>query len=206
MYFSVSLACYWSKDTKNLVLNIENVFKSGDEDIVFLMLKDSLQKMTNYYAWKWNNYRISAADFESAFWGESWKVISDYAWRGGSGKFLLYETLVLAWNRQAIDVVKLATRTKKGMAFHTALPLSDYSDEIIPDTRVNIEEQVINKIMLEKFMKEVLNPKERILLQVLILDPLASLRELESIVGYSKDTVSRTLIRIAKKLVDSNLH
>lgn len=169
----------------------------------FLKLKESLQKSAKIYARKWNNYRISAADFESAFWEASWKIIDEYSWRRGSGKFLLYETLVLAWNRQAIDVAKLATKTKKGVVFHTALPLSDYFDEVTPDTTVNIEEQVICKMMLEKFMREVLTRQEKTLLEVLIQDPLASLRELESIVGYSKDTVSRTLIRIAKKLVDS---
>ena len=52
---------------RSLVLDIEDIFKSGDEDTIFLKLKDSLQKIAKVYARKWNNYRLSAADSESAF-------------------------------------------------------------------------------------------------------------------------------------------
>lgn len=83
--------------------------------------------------------------------------------------------------------------------------LMDYYDEITPDTTINIEEQVISKIMLDKFMQDILTPKERIVYEALLKDPLASLRELERIIGYSKDTINRTVIRIAKKMVDSYL-
>lgn len=129
-----------------------------DDKAIEQRIKFPLQRKAKSQGWRWRNYRLLAADFESAFWLETYHVLENFGWRGAYGQYLVYETLLLAWDRRAKDVAKQATRTEKGIVFHTALPLSDYFAEVTPDTGVNVEEQVINKMMLEEFMRDALKP------------------------------------------------
>ena len=192
---------HYSKGKKELAEDVERALMANDLEKVLTIVKFSLQKKAKNYGEKWLNYWLDASDFESAFWEESRKIVGNFSWTGGNGKFLLYETLLLAWDREAKDVTRKATRTYKGRVFHTALPLADEFERFYPDPTVNIEETVTNKLVIEQFMNEqVITPNERMLLQAMIAFPGSTLRELASMLNLSKNTVSRMNCRIGKKL------
>lgn len=191
---------HYSKGKRELAEDVERALLSNDLEKALSLVKYPLQKKAESYGRKWLNYWLDASDFESAFWEESRKIVGNFSWTGGYGKFLLYETLLLAWDREAIDVTKKATRTNKGRVFHTALPLSDEFEKYYPDPNVNIEETVTNKLVIEQFMNEqVITPMERKLLQAIIAFPGSTLRELSSMLNLNKNTISRMNTRIGNK-------
>lgn len=191
---------HYSKGKRELAEDVERALLANDLEKALTLVKYSLQKKAKKYGEKWVNYWLDASDFESAFWEESRKIVANFSWTGGYGKFLLYETLLLAWDREAIDVTKKATRTNKGRVFHTALPLSDEFEKYYPDPNVNIEETVINKLVIEQFMNEqAVTPKERMLLQAIIAFPGSTLRELASMLNLNKNTISRMNTRLGTK-------
>jgi hypothetical protein len=196
---------HYSKGKRELAEDVERALLANDLEKALTLVKYSLQRKANSYGRKRLNYWLDDSDFESAFWEESRKIVGNFCWTGGYGKFLLYETLLLSWDREAIDVIKKATRTYKGRVFHTALPLSDEFEKFYPDPNVNIEETVTNKLVIEQFMKEqAITPKERMLLQTMIAFPGSTLRELASMLNLNKNTISRMHAKIGEKFKQFN--
>jgi hypothetical protein len=190
----------YSKWKRTKALRVEDALCSGDTDRVLKLIAGSLRKKANNLASMWYNYRLSADDFESALWIATMDVISRYSWRKPYGDYLLYETLLLAWKTKAIDLIRSATKTKKGHIWHSAVALPDNFTELHPDTRINLEQQVTNKLLLEAFTEEnSLTPNECKMFGVMRQIPDASVRELSRITGISKSTISRMIGDIRKK-------
>lgn len=78
-------------------------------------------------------------------------------------------------------------------------------EEYYPDTRINVENEVINRLIIEQILSdELLTPEEKQLLEILRRNPESSFRELGIRLDCSKDKISRTLARIRKKVKPTN--
>lgn len=167
---------HYKSGKRDFAESIEEVLLGGDDPKLYEMLRFPLNKKAKNYENRWENSRLSQHDFESAFWEETWNVIEDRKWRGPNGTFLLYETLCLAWDRRAIDVIRFATR-EKGKIDASVLPLADGFEEYYPDTRINVETEVINKLIIEQILSvELLTPEAKQLLEIMRRYPKACKR------------------------------
>jgi len=109
------------------------------------------------------------------------RVINRYSWGSGTGEYLLYETLVIAWDREAKDIQRHASKTLRGRVDHAAVPLSELFDDHYADTRVNVEDDAVNRVLIQQIEGEqCLSSKERDVLAALKRDPHSSLRGLNS--------------------------
>ncbi|WP_088227834.1 hypothetical protein [Desulfosporosinus sp. FKB] len=191
---------HYNSGKRSVTESLEKVLMGGDDWQLYEILRLPLKKKAKSYENRWENYRISQHDFESAFWEETWKVIENRKWTGANGKFLLYETLCISWDRAAIDVIRFATRKKRENNAR-ALPLHDSFEEYHPDTRIDVEAEVINRLTIEEILSvQGLTSEEKQLLEIIRWDPEGSLRELGTRINCSKDKISRTLARIRKKI------
>jgi DNA-directed RNA polymerase specialized sigma24 family protein len=157
------------------------------------LLENTIKSMARWWGIRWNNCKLSAADFESIFFFEAWKLCDDY---NHYTEFYFYETLLLILNRRAIDLVRKNTKTKQG-AFELAVrPLKEEAEDYIPDKSVDVENQVTDRIIVAQILNDsTLTDKERELLKAKYLNPDASMAELASHVGLKHHEEVRRLFK-----------
>lgn len=149
---------------------------------------------------RWNNKRIPAADFESAFWHEAWRVSDSYH---QYTDFYFYETLCLGFERREIDVVRRHTKSRQKAFEIGILPLSKAAESFLPSD-LDIEKTVTDHLLVQQVMNNsVLLANEANLLQVMYENPAASYREVAVDVGaMHHEKVRRMLIKIKNKFWD----
>ncbi|MFD2213754.1 hypothetical protein ACFSKK_08700 [Metabacillus endolithicus] len=169
------------------------------QDKLLRHLAGILRKKAESWGHRWNNCKLCAADFESIFLEEAWKLCEKY---NHYDDFYFYETLLLVCNRRAIDLIRTNTKTKQGAFNIQVLRLKEEAADFLADTSVNVEEDVIfNSIVTQIFKDTSLTEQERLLLLARYEYPDASLKELSNLVGLEHhEQVRRSFNRIRKKM------
>ncbi|MEH7441120.1 hypothetical protein V7201_02185 [Bacillus sp. JJ1122] len=163
-------------------------------------LLKQLEFTINRKAAYWGNRykQIPTADFISRFYEVVWEVCMEY---NHYQDFYLFETVCLVIERRGIDLTR-KLKTEKGSFEKNILPLKEETADYIPDPRVNVESDVIDRDTVEQILNEdSLNTKERRLLQALYCNPELSYRDLAKVAGYNHHTeVTRSLDKIKMKI------
>lgn len=117
-------------------------------------------------------------------------------------EFYFYETLCLVFKRRGIDLTR-KLRTNQGHFEVNALPLLEETSQYLPDKRVNIENDVLNRDLIERVLTdESLTVQERRLLHVIYDNPDSSYREIAILVDLKHhQQVTRSLHKIRSKLI-----
>lgn len=192
-------------DKVNYILQIEEIwekyaFNRTDENLNQLVksLKFTINRKAESMENKWNSTRLSKADFESTYYEELWKLCDSY---NHYGEFYFYETFLLAIHNRSIDLTRKLI-TKIGEFEKKILPLKEETADFIPDTRVDIEKQVIDSDLVVRILSDKsLTELELNLLQAIYRNPDTSYRGLAKELGFNHhEQVTRTLSRIKKKL------
>lgn len=168
---------------------------------MFRVLQLTIQGVAESFGRRWANKRLSSHDFESVFWVETYKLFQKYTEEGIHPDFLFFETLKLMLERRAIDVVRKATKTKKGAIHHDIDGLGENFEQTYSDSD-DIEKEVTDKMFVNVLISDgTLTDDERHLLEVMHANPGATLRELaEQTVFNHPQKVSRAMKRVRGKL------
>lgn len=177
---------------------------TGDFTKIFNMLKTTIQGNDGHggkaRAWanKWRNKRLYEDDFASVFWEEAEKV----CYGPKNFDYLTYETIMVAMDRRAIDLTRKATLTKQG-EFECSVARFN-REEAFKDQAVSIEDEVLNKLVVQQILNDpALTMEERHLLAVIYETPNLSFQELACLSGLKHhEQVRRILTRIKNKLSD----
>lgn len=189
----------------NYIIQIERIwekyaFNRNDVNFNKLVraLKFTIDRKAAAMERKWNNKRINKADFESVFYEELWKLCDSY---NHYGEFYFYETFIVAIHNRGIDVTRKLI-TKKGAFEKNVLPLKEETAEFIPDIRINIEKDVIDRDLFAKILsEESLTDQELNLIQAIYSNPNASYRELAIEIGLKHpQQIKRSLQKIKNKI------
>lgn len=199
-------------DKVNFILKIEqlvteyyySLYDRGMNDIeikqndVIKSLEFTINRKAEAWGHKWSSKLLSKSDFKSVFYEAVLKLLDTYTWYQ---TFYFYEELCLKLHNRGLDTVK-KSRTKQGKFDVNVLPLKEETVEFIADTRVNIEEDVINSDLVNRILNDQsLTEQERTLLQTIYNNPDISNREIAKAVGLNHhEQVTRSLKRIKRKL------
>ncbi|MCY8938085.1 hypothetical protein [Peribacillus frigoritolerans] len=187
------------------ILQIEKLWESyalnrTDEsrDKLLNSLKFCIHQKAEAWERKWKNKRLYKEDFQTIFYETAWKLCDDYS---HYQEFYFYETLCLAFKRRGIDLTR-KLRTKQGRFEVNALPLLEETSQYLPDKRVDIENDVLNRDLIERVLTdESLTEQERGLLQVIYDNPDSSNRDIAILAGLNHHhQVTRSLTKIKGKL------
>lgn len=169
---------------------VDTYYYTEDFSIMYKMLKATIKNKALAYGTRWKSKRLSSDDFESVFWEEAWKVCDNY----GGGDYLLYETITLALERKAIDVIRKATESKQGRFERSALPLSDDFENFYPDS-IDMEGEITNKIIVEQILNdEALTPIEKRFVSTMYQNPDAPLNQLAREMGFKHHEQARRML------------
>lgn len=162
-------------------------------------LSYTMKQKAKAWGYHWNNSKLSAADFESVFFEEAWKLCDKY---NHYGDFYFYETLLLVLKRRAIDVIRKQTKTRKG-AFEVEIGmLKEEAADYLADERIDVEGSVLDSLLITQILNDdTLTIKERRLLQVKFELPNVSMTELAKKARLNHhEEVRRSLNKIGKKV------
>lgn len=168
---------------------------------LYLALQLTIKAVADSYGRRWANKRLSSHDFESVFWLETYKLFKKYTEEGLNPDFVFFETLKLMLERRATDVIRKATKTKKGAIQHDIDSLGESFEQTFPDT-VDTEKEVTDRIFVDMLIAdETLTDDERQLLEIIYVNPGATLRELAEQTEFNHpEKVKRAMNRIRKKI------
>ncbi|MFI8657995.1 hypothetical protein [Priestia megaterium] len=190
---------------KNYILSIEKkweayAFNRTDENLMNNLLKAlsyKIKVIAKYWEKNWNKQRLSASDFESVFYEAAFKLCEEYGW---ASEFYFYETLLLIFERRAIDLTR-KFKTQRGRFEASILPLKEEKVETFADT-VDIEREVLNRDLVTQILNnEALTMQEKKLLQEIHSNPDASYKNWAEAIGLKHhQQVIRMLQRIKRKI------
>ncbi|MDQ0233028.1 hypothetical protein [Metabacillus malikii] len=148
---------------------------------------------------RWNNSKLSAADFESVFYETTWQLCDKY---NHYGEFYFYETLLLSLERRAIDLTRAHTKTKRGAFEVDIRRLKEEAAEYLADESIDVEGSVLEGLLVTQLLNDVtLTIQERQLLQAKYEYPNASMTELAKAARLKHhEEVRRSFKRIGKKM------
>jgi hypothetical protein len=153
-------------------------------------------------AWgnRWENKRLSTADFESVFYEETMKLCEKYH---QYNDFYFYETFLLALQRRGLDVARQVQKGQKKFESEV-FSLKDETAEFISND-VDIESDVLNRVLVEQILNDPsLTAQERYLLHLIYINADASYSEIAKKAGFNHhEQVRRTLNCISNKLKKS---
>ncbi|MBT2697238.1 hypothetical protein J7E79_07415 [Bacillus sp. ISL-40] len=151
-----------------------------------------------------NNSRLSAADFESIFFEEAWKLCDSY---NHYGEFYFYETFLLVLKRRSIDLIRQRTKTKQGTFELKVRQLKEEAADYLPDKQTDVEGRALDSIVVTQILNDAaLTEQERQLLRAKYESPDASKAELAQAVGLKHHyEVTRIFGSINKKLASYNI-
>lgn len=195
----LSMVNYYVLQVEKLWENYALTRSEIAQDKLLKHLTEILRNKARAWGRRWNNCKLSAADFESVFFEEAWKLSDSYI---HYGDFYFYETLILALERRAIDVVRKQTRTKRGTFEVEIRRLKEETADYLADININVEGNVIDRCVVTQMLNDdTLTEQEQQLLLAKYEYPNASMIELARGVRLKHhEEVRRTFNRISKKM------
>ncbi|AUO12327.1 hypothetical protein [Priestia megaterium] len=175
-------------------------FNRSNEDLMNNLLKTlsyKIKVIAKYWEKNWKKKRLSALEFESAFYEAAFKLCDEYEW---SSEFYFYETLLVVFKRRATDLTR-RVKTRRGQFESSILPLIEQSAEFLPND-VDIELEVLNRDLVFQILNdEALTIQEKKLLQEIYNNPDASYKDWAEAIGLKHhQQVIRMLQRIKRKI------
>jgi hypothetical protein len=152
---------------------------------------------------QWNNSRLSAADFESIFFEEAWKLCDTY---NHYSDFYFYETFLLRLKRRGIDLVRQRTKTKQGAFELKVRRLKEEAANYLPDKQIDVEGDTLNRLVVTQILNDkTLTEQERRLLRAKYENPNATNTELAREAGLKHHyDVTRIFEKVRAKLAAYN--
>lgn len=175
-------------------------FNRSNEELMNNLLKTlscKIKMIAKYWEKNWKKKRLSALEFESAFYEAAFKLCDEYEW---SSDFYFYETLLVIFKCRATDLTR-KVKTKRGHFESSILPLMEQSAEFLPNN-VDIEKEVLNRDLVIQILNDkTLTTQEKKLLQEIYNNPDASYKDWAEAIGLKHhQQVIRMLQRIKRKI------
>ncbi|QFY71367.1 hypothetical protein CEQ83_02150 [Priestia megaterium] len=175
-------------------------FNRSDENLMNDLLKTlsyKIEMLAKYWGKNWRDKRLSPSDFESVFYEAAFKLCDEYEW---SSEFYFYETILLIFERRAIDLTR-KFKTQRGGFEASILPLKEEIVETFADA-VDIEKEVLNRNLVTEILNDkALTIQEKKLLQEIYNNPDASYKDWAEVIGLKHhQQVIRMLQRIKCKI------
>ncbi|GAM12110.1 hypothetical protein [Mesobacillus selenatarsenatis] len=180
-------------------LELDTAKKEQRLETLLKQLSHSIKWRAKEAGKQWNNSRLSAADSESIFFEEAWKLCDNY---NHFGEFYFYETLLLVIKRRGIDLTRNRTRTQQGAFELKVRRLKEEAADYIPDTQTDVEGSSVNSLLVAQILAvPTLTEQERKLLRTKYDNPDLSKVELSSALGLKHhQEVTRLFKRLKIKL------
>jgi len=148
---------------------------------------------------RWNNKRISSADFESKLFEEFWKLCKTYT---PNPKYYFVETFGQVLNKRKVDVIRAFTTNQR--EFENSMVSLEKEEQNGHDiaSDVDIENDFLSKELIDQVLNDPsLTQQEKQLLQTIYDNPDSSYREIAVLVGLNHhQQVTRSLRKIKSKL------
>lgn len=172
-------------------------FDRANENLMNDLLKTldyKIKVIAKYWGKNWKGKRLSAVEFESAFYESAFKLCDEYEW---SSNFYFYETLLVILERRAIDLTR-KVKTKRGQFEVNILPLTDEAAEFLPNA-VDVEQEVLNRDLVTQIINhENLTLQEKQLLQEVYDNPDASYKDWAKSIGLKHHEQAKRMLRKIK--------
>jgi hypothetical protein len=180
-------------------LELDTIKKAQRLNSLLKELSFMLKKKAEAAGRQWHNSRLSAADFESIFFEESWKLCDNY---NHYGEFYFYETLLLVLKRRGIDLVRKRTKTLRGAFELEVRRLKEEAADYIADTQTDVESSAIDSLLVTQIFNDAaLTEQERRLLQAKYVNPDLSKAEVAKAAGLNHhQEVTRIFDKVRVKL------
>jgi hypothetical protein len=184
-------------------LELDTAKKERHLETILKMLSLTIKGKARATGARWNNSRLSAADFESIYFEEAWKLCDNYS---HYGEFYFYETLLLVLKRRGIDLIRKQTTTHQGAFELKVRRLKEEAADYLPDAQVDVEGSALNSILVTRMLTvSSLTKQERELLRVKFHNPDLSKVELARAIGLKHhQEVTRLFKRLKIKLAAFN--
>lgn len=175
-------------------------FNRSDENLMNDLLKTlsyKIEMVAKYWGKNWRDKRLSSSDFESVFYEAAFKLCDEYEW---SSEFYFYETLLLIFERRAIDLTR-KFKTQRGRFEADILSLKEETVETSADT-VDVEKEVLNRnVVTQVLTDEALTIQEKKLLQEIYKNPDGSYKEWAEAIGLKHhQQIIRMLQKVKRKV------
>lgn len=166
---------------------------------LFTALDFTVKKKADTYYRYWKAKGIDRDSFLSSFYDTTWKLSNSYEWYGD---FYFYETLLLAINRTALNVIKSHTRTNKRQVNNNLYQLDNATNTAVID---DMEGDILVRVLIGQLLDDPLfTDKEKQLFIARYNNPNASQLELARILGYSHHEPIRRLLANFKNKFKKN--
>lgn len=160
---------------------------------------DTIKASSRILGYRWNNKRISSADFESKLFELFWNLCKTYK---PGPEFYLVETFGQVIRKRQVDVVRAFTSRQRVFENEmTSFEKAETQGQSIASD-VDIEKEFLSKELIQQiFTDDSLTQKERQLLQMIYDNPDSSYRKIADNLGLkSHKQVTRSLCKIKNKL------
>jgi|GEM_PF-4423330 len=162
-------------------------------------LKYKIRNTAQFWGNQWRNKGLCAADFESIFFEEAYRLAQEYT---HYNDFYFYETLYRNMRSRAIDFVRHETRTKQGAFERSVVPLREGAQNFLSNG-YDMESDVINRLLVAQILNDSdLTAQERAVLCALYNEPSASHRKIAAALNIHHEQVRRILKSVNKKLAN----
>jgi hypothetical protein len=177
------------------ILNVEKAWErysvNRDFTELYRLFVPVVKAKAQLCARKWESCGVSAEDFESIFWEETWRICENYRW---TSDFYLSETIYESFKKREIDVVRKVTGGGK-LGHSVSLNEQDHIGG-------NVEKEVTDKLLIEQMLEEaLLTEKEKQFLAAWYENPEGTLQELARSSGHKHAMEAKRIqARLRRKL------